>query len=154
MTWRESATNAEAPAESLMIAAEAVLTETRETIEALTVSALQQAHEMSHRPETTAESFFQAHKDMTVTSKEQARQKNLDFLESLKVFEEAYEDELLAGTRHVWSLGGHDENSDKVEIQVHCERFMKNLTAMKVALQLQQQYRTSVCSWQGLSTSV
>ena len=62
-----SATNAEVTAESLMIAAEAVLTETRETIEALTVSALQQAHETSHRPEMTAESFFQAHKDMTVT---------------------------------------------------------------------------------------
>ena len=43
----ESATNAELTAESLMIAAEAVLTETRETIEALTVSALQQAHEMT-----------------------------------------------------------------------------------------------------------
>ena len=85
-----------------MIAAEAVLTETRETIEALTVSALQQAHEMSHRPETTAESFFQAHKDMTVTSKEQARQKQLDFLESMKVFEEVYEDELSAGT-HIMS---------------------------------------------------
>ena len=90
----ESATNAEVTAESLMIAAEAVLTETLETIEALTVSVLQQAHEMSHRPETTAESFFQAHKDMTVTSKEQARQKQLDFLESMKVFEEVYEDEL------------------------------------------------------------
>ena len=36
----ESATNAVVSAESLMIAAEAVLTETRETIEALTVSAL------------------------------------------------------------------------------------------------------------------
>ena len=69
----ESATNAEVTAESLMIAAEAILTETRETVEALTVSALQQAHEMSHRPETTAESFFQAHKDMSVTTKEQAR---------------------------------------------------------------------------------
>ena len=46
----ESATNAAVTAESLMIAAEAVLTETRETVEALTVSALQQAHEMSHRP--------------------------------------------------------------------------------------------------------
>ena len=84
----ESATNAE--------------TETRETIEALTVSALQQAHEMSHRPETTAESFCQAHKDMTVTSKEQARQKLLDFLESMEVFEEVSEDELLAET-HVMS---------------------------------------------------
>ena len=38
----ESATNAEVSAESLMIAAEAVLTETRETIEARTVSALLQ----------------------------------------------------------------------------------------------------------------
>ena len=77
---------------------------------------------MSHRLETTAESFFQAHKDMTVTSKEQTRQKKLDFLESMKVFEEVYEDELPAGT-HVM-LGrwvGHDENSDNVEIQVHCE---------------------------------
>ena len=98
----ESAVNAEVTAESLMIAAEAVLTETRETVEAPTVSALQQAHEMSHRPETTAESFFQAHKDMTVTSKEQARQKQLNFLESMKVFEEVYEDELPAGT-HVMS---------------------------------------------------
>ena len=31
---------------------------------------------------------------------------------------------------------------------------MKNLTTMKVALQLQQQYRASVCSWQGVSTNV
>ena len=98
----ESATNAEVTAESFMIAAEAVLTETRETVEALSVSALQQAHEMCHRPKTTAESFFQAHKDMTVTSKDQARQKQLDFLENMKVFEEVYEDELLAGT-HVMS---------------------------------------------------
>ena len=48
----ESATNAEVSAESMMIAAEAVLTQTRETIEALTISAFQQAHEMSHCPET------------------------------------------------------------------------------------------------------
>ena len=53
---------AEKSAEAMMVAAEAVLTETCETIEALTVSALQQAHEMSHRGETKAESFFQAHK--------------------------------------------------------------------------------------------
>ena len=42
----ESATNAEL---AMMIAAEAVLTETRGTIEALTVSTLQQAHEMRRR---------------------------------------------------------------------------------------------------------
>ena len=81
----KSATNAEVTAGSLVIAADAVLMETHGTVEALTVSALQQAHEMSHRPETTAESFFQTHKDMTVTSKERARQKQLDFLESMKV---------------------------------------------------------------------
>ena len=52
--------------DTMLVAAEAVLTETRETVDALTVSALQQAHEMSHSAETTAESFFQAHKDMTV----------------------------------------------------------------------------------------
>ena len=94
----ESPTNAEISAEAMMVAGEAVLTETREIIEALTVSALQQTHEMNHRPETTVESFFQAHKDMTVTSKEQARLKQLDFLESMKVFEEVYEDGLPAGT--------------------------------------------------------
>ena len=93
----ESATNAEVTAESLMIAAEAVLTETRETIEALTVSALQHAHEMSHRPETTVESFLPSSQ-----GHDSARQKQLDFLESMKVFEEVYEDELLAGT-HVMS---------------------------------------------------
>ena len=67
-----------------------------------TISALQQAHEMSHLAGTTAESFFRAHKDVAVTSKEQARQIQLDFLESMKVYEEVYEDDLLAGTRHVW----------------------------------------------------
>ena len=119
----ESAANGEVTAKSLMTAAGAVLTETRETIEALRVSALQQAHETSHRPETTAESFFQAHKDMTVTSKEQARQKQLDFLESMKVFEEVYEDALPAGT-HVMSGRWVDtmKTQTNVEIQVHCER--------------------------------
>ena len=68
--------------DTILVAVEAVLTETRETVEALTVSVLQQAHAMSHRAETTAESFIQAHKDMTVTTKEQARQKQLDFLQS------------------------------------------------------------------------
>ena len=68
-----SATNAEISAEAMMVEPETVLTETRKTIEALTVSALQQAHAMGHRAETSAESFFQAHKDMTVTTKELAR---------------------------------------------------------------------------------
>ena len=71
---------------------------------------------MCHRLETTAESFFQAHKDMTVTSKEQARQKQLYFFESMKVFEEVYEDELPAGT-HVMSGRRVDtmKNSNNVE---------------------------------------
>ena len=81
---------------------------------------------MSHRPETTVESFFQALKDMTVSSKEQARQKQLGFLERMKVFEDVYEDEMPAGT-HVKSgrWVRHDENSDNVEIQVHCERLRR-----------------------------
>ena len=86
----ESATNAEVTVESLMIAAEAILTETRETVEALTVSALQQAHEMSHRPETTAESSFQVHKDMSVTTKAQVRQKQFGFLDIMQVYEEVW----------------------------------------------------------------
>ena len=104
--------------DTMMIAAEAVLTETRETVEALT--ALQQAHEMSHRLETTAESFFQGHKDMTVTSKEQARQKQHDFLGRGVRRRFA-----CRNTRHVRPLGRHDENSDNVEIQVLCERLWR-----------------------------
>ena len=90
--------NAEKSAEAMMVAVEAALTETRETIEELTVSALQQAHEMSHRRETAAGGFFHAHKDITVTSKEQTRQKQLDFLESMKVFEEVWTSCLLERT--------------------------------------------------------
>ena len=120
----ESATNAEVTAESVMIAVEAVLTETRETIEALTVPALQQAHEMSHRPETTAESFFQAHKDMTATSKKQARQETARYPgEHERLRRRSVRGRVACWmTRHVRPLGGHDENSDNVEIQVHCER--------------------------------
>ena len=118
--------NAEKSAESMMVAAEAVLTETRETIEALTVSSLQQSHEMSHRFETTAESLFQAHKDMTVTSKEQARPKQLDFVESMKVFEEVYEDELLAGP-HVMSGCWVDTMKTPTmwRSKLHCERLRR-----------------------------
>ena len=100
----ESAMNddAETSAEAMLVAVEAVLTETCETVEALTVSALQQAHAASHRADVTAESFFQAHKDMTVTTtKKQARKKQLDFLESMKVYEEMCAGELHAGTHVV-----------------------------------------------------
>ena len=57
---------------------------------------------MSHRPETTTESFFHAHKVMTLTSKEQARQKQLISWRACESFEEVYEDELPART-HVMS---------------------------------------------------
>ena len=117
-----------------MIAAEAVLTETRERIEAFTVSPLQQAHETSHRPDMTAESFFQPQKYMTLTSKEQARQKQLDFLESTKVFEEVYEDELPART-HVMSGRWVDTmKTPKCGDPSALREVMKNLTAVKVAL--------------------
>ena len=36
--------------ETILVAAEAVLSDTRERVEELTVSALQQAHAMSHAP--------------------------------------------------------------------------------------------------------
>ena len=72
--------DAEKSSEAMLAAVEAVLTETRQTVEALTVSALQQAHAASHRADLKAESSFQAHKDMTVTTKERARKKQLDFL--------------------------------------------------------------------------
>ena len=61
------------PRQHRKVAEEAFLAETRETVDVLTVSALRQAHEMIHRDEVTAESFYQAHKHMTVTTKEQAR---------------------------------------------------------------------------------
>ena len=63
----ESAMNddAEKSAEAMLAAVEAVLTETRQTVEARTVSALQQAHAASHRADLT---------------KEGTRKKQLDFL--------------------------------------------------------------------------
>ena len=146
----DSATNAEVTAESLMIAAEAVLTETRETIEALTVSALQQAHDMSHRPEMTAESFFQAHKDMTVTSKEHARQKQLDFLESMKVFEEVYEDEL-PGTHVVSGRWVDTMETPTMRRSEHTARGYEEPHSDEGCFAATA---ASVCSWQGVSTNV
>ena len=83
-----------------MVAAESVVAETRETLEAATVSALQQTHAMIHRADT-AEEFFQ--KDTTVTTREKARKKQLDVLESMKVHEEVHSDH--------WTLGGNDEDT-------------------------------------------
>ena len=60
----DTETGASSSAAALMSAAEAVLAETRETLKSLTVSALQQTHAMIHRTDTTAEEFFQAHKDI------------------------------------------------------------------------------------------
>ena len=115
--------DAEKSAGAMLVAVEAVLTETRETVEALTVSVFQQAHAASHRAGMTAESFVQAQKDMTVSTKEQARKKQLDSLESMKVYEEVCTDELPGATPcYVWTLGGQDENKNGVEVQVHSER--------------------------------
>ena len=108
-----------------MVAAEAILKETRQTVVALTVSALKQAHEMSHRSEITTGSFFQTHSDMTVTTKEQARKKKLEFF-GMKVYEEVYADGLPAGTR---VMSGRWVDTMKtptfLEIQVHCERLRR-----------------------------
>ena len=134
--------------ETMMVAAEAILIETRETVEALTVSALQQAHAMSHRAETTAESFFQAHKDMTVTTKEQARKKQLDFLESVKVYEEVCVDGLLAGT-HVMSGRWVDTmKTPTVWRSKYTARGYEEPQSDEGC------FAAIVCSWQGVSTNV
>ena len=67
------------------------------------------------------------HKDMTVTFKEQARQKQLDFLESMKVFEEVYEDLLLAGTHVMSSRWVDTMKTPTMEVQVHLERWWRTL---------------------------
>ena len=122
----ESATNAEVTAESLMIAAEAVSTETREKIEALTVSALQQAHEMSHRPDTPAESFFQAHKGHDRDVQGASSSETARFPGEHESLRRSVRGRVACwNTRHVRPLGRHDENSDNVEIQVHCERLRR-----------------------------
>ena len=61
-----------------------------------------------------------------MTSKEQARQKQIVFLESMKVYEEVYEGRIACwNARHVWSLGGHDVNANSLEIQVHRKRLRR-----------------------------
>ena len=91
-------TGTSSSAAALVVAAEAVLADTCETLEALTVSALQQTHATTHRNDTTAEGFSQAHKEMNVTTREQTRKKQRDFLESMKVPEEVYADDVPSGT--------------------------------------------------------
>ena len=100
------------------------------------------------------EIFFQAHKDITVTSKEQARQKQLDFLESVKVFEEVYEDELPAGT--------HVKSGSWVDTMKTPTRWRSQCTARSC----QEPHSDEGCfaatatiqgirmSWQGVSTNV
>ena len=88
-----------------------------------------------------------------MTSKEQARQ--LDFLESMKVFEEVYEDELPAGT---YVTSGRWVDTMKTPTMWRSKYTARGYeephsTAMKFALKLQQQYEASVCSWQGVSTN-
>ena len=109
----------------MLVARDAVLTETRETVEALTVSALQQAPAASHRADVTAESFYQAHKDMAVTTREHARKKQPDFLEGMELYDEVHADDLPV-ERYVWKLDGHDENTQGVEIVLHGERIRGN----------------------------
>ena len=107
----------------MMIAAEAALTETRETVEALTVSALQEAHEMSRRPETTAESFFQAHKDVQRASSSETDR----FPGEHESLRRGVRGRVACwNTRHVWLAGGHDENANSLEIQVPRERLLRS----------------------------
>ena len=122
----DTETGTSSSAAALMMTEEAVMADTRETQEALTVSALPQTHAMSHRADTTAEGFFQAHKDMTVTTREQARKKQLDFLESMKVYEEVYAGDVPSRhARHVWTLGGDDEDAQSLESQQESARLRR-----------------------------
>ena len=58
-----------------------------------------------------------------MTSKEQARLKQLEFLESMKVFEEVYEDELPPGTHVISGRWVDTMKTPKcVEVQAQCER--------------------------------
>ena len=116
--WKleEFATNAKVTDESLVIAAETVLTETSET---------QQVHKMNHRPETTKKFLpsSQGHDSdvQGASSSESARSPGEH--ESLRRGVRGRV--ARCDTRHVLPLGGHDENLDNVEIQVHCERLWR-----------------------------
>ena len=93
---------------------------------------------------------------MTVTTKEHARLKQLDFLESMKVFEEVYEDDLLAGT-HVMSGRWVDTmKTTTVWRSNYTSRgYAESDEGCFAATALrQQQFRASVCSWHGVSTNV
>ena len=112
----------------MLVSAETILTETRETVEALTMSALQQAHEMSHRAKTTVENFFQAHRKMTVTvtSQEQTSSETARFPGEHESLRRGVRGRFTCwNKRHVWSLGGHDENANNMEIQIHRETFRR-----------------------------
>ena len=90
----DSETGASSSNGALMVAAGAVVAETRETLEAFAVSASRQVHAMFHGAETSAERFYQAHEDTTVTNTEEARKKQRPSLEIMKVCEEAHADDV------------------------------------------------------------
>ena len=136
----------------MVVAAEAVLTETRETVEALTVSPLQQAHAMSHRAETTAESFCQAHTDMT--TKEQARKKQLDLLESMRVYKEVYVDDLPAGTHVMFGRWVDTMKTPTVRRSKYTAGVYKEPHSDEGCFAAKEQLRASVCSWLHVSTNV
>ena len=100
----------------------------------------------------TAESFVQAQKYMTVTTKQQARKKRLDFLDSMKVYENLCNDELPTAT-HIMSGRWVDtnENTNGVEVQVHSEK-LPGTSVTRAVSQPQQQSKAFVCFWQGVST--
>ena len=71
----DTETGTSSSAAARMVPAGAVLAKTRETLQALTVSALQQTHATIHRAETMAGGSYQGQNDMIVTTREQARKK-------------------------------------------------------------------------------
>ena len=74
---------------------------------------------------------------MTVTSKEQARQKQLDFLKSMNVYEEVYEDDLPTGTHVMSGRWVETMKTPTVWRSSTLREVAKNLRVTKVALQQQ-----------------
>ena len=90
---------------------------------------------------------------MTVTSKEQARQKQLDFLESMKVFDEVYEDELPVGT-HVMSDRWVDTmKTPTMWRSKYTARGYEEPHSDEGCFAATVTTQASVCSWQGVSTN-
>ena len=84
---------------ALTVAAEAVLAETRETLDALIVSALQQTHVITHQTDTTAQGFFQVHKDKMTTTTSKDSRNSTTLCRAWRFMRRRVADDVPSGTR-------------------------------------------------------